>query len=56
MHKFKKFYFINICVFFFSTFVFADNKTAYINVDLILSESKPSKLLFSQLKVNRPYH
>jgi|TARA_B110000037_G_C17124702_1_gene507526 outer membrane protein len=50
MQKFKKFYFINICVFFFSTFVFADNKTAYINVDLILSESKPSKLLFSQLK------
>jgi outer membrane protein len=50
MQKFKKFYFINICFFFFSTFSLADNKTAYIDVDLILSESKPSKLLFSQLK------
>jgi outer membrane protein len=47
----KKFYFINLCFFFFLTFAFADNKTAYINVDLILSESKPSKLLFSQLKI-----
>ena len=50
MKKFKKFYFINIFVLFFSTLSFAENKMAYIDVDLILSESKPSKLLFSQLK------
>ena len=50
MQMFKKFYFINLCIFFFSTFASADNKTAYIDLDLILSESKPSKFLFSQLK------
>ena len=50
MQKFNFFFFINICIFFFSTFTFADNKTAYIDMDLILSESKPSKFLFSQLK------
>ncbi len=47
---FKKFYLINLCIFFFSTFAFANNKAAYIDLDLILSESKPSKFLFSQLK------
>ncbi len=50
MQKFVKLHFINICIFFFSTLAFADNKTAYIDMDLILSKSKPSKLLFSQLK------
>ena len=50
MQMFKKFYFINLCIFFFSTFASADNKTAYIDLDLILSESEPAKLLFSQLK------
>ena len=50
MLMFKKFYFIILCIFFFSTFASADNKTAYIDLDLILSESKPSKFLFSQLK------
>ena len=46
----KKFYFFNFCIFFFSSVALADNKTAYIDLDLILSKSKPSKLLFSQLK------
>jgi Skp family chaperone for outer membrane proteins len=51
MYKSKKFYFINIFIFFFSTISFAENKIAYINVDLILSDSQPAKLLFSQLKI-----
>ena len=46
----KKFYFFNFCIFFFSSVALADNNTAYIDLDLILSKSKPSKLLFSQLK------
>ena len=50
MLKLKQFYFINIFILFFSTISFAENKIAYINVDLILSSSQPAKLLFSQLK------
>ena len=50
MYKSKQFYFINIFILFFSTISFAENKIAYINVDLILSRSQPAKLLFSQLK------
>ena len=50
MQKFNFFFFINICLFLFSTFSFADNKIAYINMDLILLDSRPSKILFSQLK------
>ncbi len=51
MYKLKKFYFINIFILFFSTISFAENKIAYIDVDLILSDSQPAKLLFSQLKI-----
>ena len=36
---------------FFSTNLFAENKVAYINVDLILTESVPAKSLLSQLKL-----
>ena len=50
MLKLKQFYFINIFILFFSTISFAENKIAYIDVDLILSSSQPGKLLFSQLK------
>ena len=46
----KKFCLIYFFIFFFSSFAFAENKIAYVNLDLILSESKPAKLLFSQLK------
>ena len=46
----KKFCLINFFIFFFSSFAFAENKIAYVNLDLILSESKPAKLLFSKLK------
>ena len=50
MIKFKKTYIIFICLFFFSTLSYADNKIAYIDIDLILSQSNPSKSLFTQLK------
>ena len=50
MFKFKKFYLISISFIFFSSLSFANNKIAYIDIDLILSKSEPSKLLFSQLK------
>jgi Skp family chaperone for outer membrane proteins len=50
MFKLKKFYSIIICFFLFSTNSFSDNKIAYIDIDMILSQSEPSKLLFSQLK------
>jgi outer membrane protein len=40
-----------IFLFFFSTNLFAENKVAYINVDLILTESIPAKSLLSQLKL-----
>ena len=46
----KKFFLINFFIIFFSSFASADNKIAYIDLDLILSESNPSKSLFSQLK------
>jgi len=46
----KKFCLINFFILFFSSFAFAENKIAYVDLDLILSESKPAKLLFSQLK------
>ena len=46
----KKFYLINFFILFFSSFVYAEYKIAYIDLDLILSESKPAKLLLSQLK------
>ena len=46
----KKFCLIYFFIFFFSSFAFAENKIAYVDLDLILSESKPAKLLFSQLK------
>jgi len=50
MNKFRQIFLINIFVILISTFSFAENKIAYINLDLILSESEPAKLLFSQLK------
>ena len=50
MNKFRQIFLINIFVILISTFSFAENKIAYIDLDLILSESEPAKLLFSQLK------
>ena len=50
MKFYKKFYLINFFIFFFSSLAAGDTKIAYVNLDLILSESKPGKLLFSQLK------
>ena len=50
MKFYKKFYLINFFIFFFSSLAAGDTKVAYVNLDLILSESKPGKLLFSQLK------
>ena len=50
MNKFRQICLINIFVILISTFSFADNKIDYIDLDLILSESEPAKLLFSQLK------
>ena len=50
MQKFVKFFFISFSIIFFSTYSFANNKTAYIDLDLILSESNPSKFIFLQLK------
>jgi Skp family chaperone for outer membrane proteins len=49
MKFYKKFYLINFFIFFFSSLAAGDTKIAYVNLDLILSESKPGKLLFSQL-------
>ena len=51
MYNLKNFFLIIFCLFFFISFSFADTKIAYINIDLILSKSEPSKSLFSQLKV-----
>ena len=51
MYNLKNFFLIIFCLFFFISFSFADTKVAYINVDLILSKSEPSRSLFSQLKV-----
>jgi len=51
MYYLKNFFSIIFCLFFFISFSFADTKIAYINIDLILSKSEPSKSLFSQLKV-----
>ena len=42
---------IFIILSFYSTNLFAENKIAYINIDLILTESIPSKSLLSQLKL-----
>ena len=50
MYKIKLF-FLLISFFFFSTNLYAESKVAYINIDLVLSESIPSKSLFSQLKL-----
>ena len=49
MKLYKKFYLINFFIFFFSSIASGDTKIAYVDLDLILSESKPGKLLFSQL-------
>jgi outer membrane protein len=46
----KKFILL-ISLTFFSSNLYAENKVAYINIDLVLSESIPSKSLFSQLKL-----
>ncbi|MDA7771069.1 OmpH family outer membrane protein [Candidatus Pelagibacter sp.] len=50
MIKIKSFYYLCIILFSFSTLCYADNNLAYINIDLILSESEPAKKLFLQLK------
>ena len=43
MKLYKKFYLINFFIFFFSSIASADIKIAYVDLDLILSESKPGK-------------
>ena len=50
MKRLKKFYFFIIITFFLSEACIADNKIAYIDLDLILLNSFPSKSLFTQLK------
>ena len=52
MRNFNQLYLVNIFLFFFSTSSFADIKTGYIDLDLILAKSIPSKILFSELKIN----
>jgi outer membrane protein len=52
MKNFNPFYLIYIFLLFFSSSSFADIKTGYIDLDLILAKSIPSKILFSQLKIN----
>jgi len=50
MKLYKKFYLINFFIFFFTSLAFGDMKIAYVDIDLILSESKPGKILLFQLK------
>ena len=52
MKNFNQLYLVNIFLLFFSTSSFADIKTGYIDLDLILAKSIPSKILFSKLKIN----
>ena len=52
MRNFNQLYLVNIFLLFFSTSSFADIKTGYIDLDLILAKSIPSKILFSKLKIN----
>jgi Skp family chaperone for outer membrane proteins len=49
--NFLKFFLIFFHIVLFSSTSFANDKVAFIDVDLILSESEPSKKLFSQLKI-----
>jgi Skp family chaperone for outer membrane proteins len=49
--NFPKFFLIFFHIILFSSTSFANVKIAYIDIDLILSESEPSKKLFSQLKI-----
>ena len=51
MKKLKKFFILILFFIFFSQIVFAQNKIAYVDLDLILSKSIPSKNLFEQLKI-----
>jgi outer membrane protein len=51
MEKLKKFFILILFFIFFSQIVFAQNKIAYVDLDLILSQSIPSKNLFEQLKI-----
>ena len=46
-----KLFTLSITLIFFSTYLFAENRVAYINVDLILTESIPAKSLLTQLKL-----
>ena len=46
-----KLFTLSITLIFFSTYLFAENRVAYINVDLILTESIPAKSLLSQLNL-----
>ena len=52
MRNFNQLYLVNIFLLFFSTSSLADIKTGYIDLDLILAKSIPSKILFSELKIN----
>ena len=49
--NFLKFFLIFFHLVLFSSTSFANANVAFIDVDLILSESEPSKKLFSQLKI-----
>ena len=48
----NKFYLLSIFFLFFCSNSLAENKIAYLNLDLVLSKSLPSKSLFNQLKLN----
>ena len=47
----NRIFLILVSLLFFSSNLYAENKVAYINIDLILSKSNPSKSLFSQLEL-----
>ena len=47
----NKIFIILTSLLFFSSNLYAENKVAYINIDLILSKSIPSKSLLSQLEL-----
>tara|TARA_B100001173_G_C15853505_1_gene489840 strand:- start:271 stop:798 length:528 start_codon:yes stop_codon:yes gene_type:complete len=50
MSKIKSIFLVFILLLFSQSFSFAENKIAYIDLDLILSKSIPSQSLFDQLK------
>ena len=50
MFKIKNFFFIFFILNYFTSFSLAENKIAYVNLDLIFSDSIPGKLFLKELK------